>query len=192
MQSERVTKLKKPEEYDDLFIPIITATISYGLATLGTLEGITPRIQADIDKALVKLGGATLEALLTEILNDADKFTTPFGAADVGISVLVGIIEGFAKYSEQIEYYHDDGLPEDIAKKEAILDAVSGGLHDAMIRTSRFMAGMVTTQSVLARTRKPIQSLAATARIISIPQARTAHFMAVRTQTSSLSLATRT
>ena len=142
IQSERVTKLKKPEEYDDLFIPIITATISYGLATLSTFEEeeLTPEIQSDINKALVKLGGATLEALLTEILGDeAKKFTTPFGAADIGLSVLVGILEGFNKYSEQMEYYSDDGLPEDIAKKEAIIDAVSGGLHDAM---SNYLRGV--------------------------------------------------
>ena len=134
LQAKEGINLNKTEEPDDLFIPIITATISYGLATLSTFgeDGLTSEVQSDINKALVKLGGATLEALLTEVLDDADKFITPFGVADVGLSVLVGVLEGFNKYSTQIDYYRDDGLPEDIAKKEAILDAVSGGLHDAM------------------------------------------------------------
>ena len=134
LRAESNIKTNKTEEPDDFFIPIITATISYGLATLSTFEeeGLTPEVQSDINKALVKLGGATLEALLGEVLDNADEITTPFGPADVGLSVLIGILEGFNKYSEQFDYYSDDGLPEDIAKKEAILDAVSGGVHEAM------------------------------------------------------------
>lgn len=129
--AETVIKLKD-KDADTLVLSLVTASLSYGLTVAATFDGVTIEQQNKINKALVKLGGATVRGVVKEISSNASKLTAPFGPVDAGVAIFTGLVEGFSKYSEQIDYYRDDGLPEDIAKKEAILDAVSNGVHGAM------------------------------------------------------------
>ncbi|MBE8953604.1 MAG: hypothetical protein SR1Q7_10760 [Quinella sp. 1Q7] len=111
-------------------LSLVTASLSYGLTVLASLDNLTPEAQTKINKTFIKSGGTTIKTLLKEFASNAEKFTAPFGLVDMGVSAFVGIIEGFSQIGVREEYYSDDGLPEDIARKEALLDALSSGLHE--------------------------------------------------------------
>lgn len=118
------------EDYSGIFSSLSSAALSYGLTVLTSIDNLTPEAQTKIYKSFVKVGGTTVRELLKEVLGSTNKFTAPFGLVDLGVSVMVGIVEGFSQMDIREEYYSDDGLPEDIARKEALLDALSSGLHE--------------------------------------------------------------
>ena len=126
-----ISKLSDKNE-DGILMPIVTASLSYGLAVMASIDNLKPDKQKAIDKALVKLGGATIKGFLKEIMQDSTAFTAPFGIADFGISVFVGILEGMSRNADKIDYYSDDGLPEDIVRKEAMMDAIASGLKETL------------------------------------------------------------
>ena len=125
-----ISKLQDSGE-SGLVLSLVTASLSYGLTVLNTIDGIDPGEQIKINKAFAKLGYTAVKGILKELGKESEKFTAPFGLADLGISAIVGAIEVFSQKGIREEYYSDDGLPEDIARKEALLDALSSGLHEA-------------------------------------------------------------
>lgn len=106
--------------------------ISYGLSVVATLDGVTEDEQKEINKAALRLGVESITTVLKEMGKDISKLTAPFGWVSAGISVGLVIIEGISQYGDKIDYYSDDSLPEEIVRKEALMDAIAGGLHEGL------------------------------------------------------------
>ncbi|MBR4151424.1 MAG: calcium-binding protein, partial [Selenomonadaceae bacterium] len=131
-ESVKLGNKLKLENYSGIFSSVGSAALSYGLTVLASIDNLTPKAQTKIYKAFVKVGGATIKSVFKEVFETGEKFTAPFGLVDMGMSVLIGIVEGVSQMGIRQEYYSDDGLPEDIAHKEALLDALSSGVHEAL------------------------------------------------------------
>ena len=129
--SNTVAKLKDASS-DTIVLSLITTTLSYGLSVVSTLDGVTADEQKEIRKAALRLGVESITSSLEEMGHNLDNYTAPFGWVSAGISVGLAIIEGIYQYNDRIDYYSDDGLPEDIVRKEALIDAISGGLHEGL------------------------------------------------------------
>ena len=130
-ESVKIGNKLKLENYNGIFSSVGSAALSYGLTVLASIDNLTPKAQTKIYKAFVKVGGATIKSVFKDVFETGEKFTAPFGLVDMGMSVLIGIVEGVSQMGIREEYYSDDGLPEDIAHKEALLDALSSGVHEA-------------------------------------------------------------
>ena len=120
----------KEEGDKGIILSMSTAALSYGISVMSTLDGITPKEQAALNKAALKLGITSFTTALKEMGKNTDKFTAPFGAASLGIAALTGLIEGLSTMGIRADYYREDGLPEDFARNEALLDALVSGLHE--------------------------------------------------------------
>ena len=124
--------ISKIEGTKSVVLSLVTAAISYGLSVVSTFDGVTPEEQKKINKAALKLGVKSITSALKEMGKNLDAVNAPFGWASAGISVGIAILEGISQYGDNVDYYSDDGLPEDIVRKEAIMDAVAGGLHEGL------------------------------------------------------------
>ncbi len=114
---------------ETIFMELSAATLAYGANVIATFDGTTPEEKEDLAKAAAELVGAELSAIVKSICKDASA-AEPFSYIDIFLSVVIGAIEIVSTYGQKIGYYLDDGLPEETAFKEAMLDAVAGGLHD--------------------------------------------------------------
>lgn len=114
---------------ESIFTALAAPALAYAANIVATFDGVTPAEKERLAKSAVKLIGEEVTSII-ESVAEGTSATAPFGPVDIGVSVLIGVVEIISEYEDKLNYYNDDGLPEDIAFKEALLDAVPSGLHD--------------------------------------------------------------
>ena len=121
-----------------LFRGLAAAALGYCANIIATFDSITPEENAALGKAAVRLIGAEITTIVKEVAKGS-SLVNPFGPIDIAVSVGLAIVEGISQSEQREIYYRDDGLPEDIALKEAKIDAILFGLHEGF---SNYVKGM--------------------------------------------------
>lgn len=117
------------------FIGMLAAEMGLVADVIGSIDGLEVNIKElkEITKSSVDLLSEIIEAVVKDFVKDEtkkDSLTSSLGPIALATSAITGLISGAFKLQETIQKYTDDGIPKEIATKDAIIDFVTTTIHD--------------------------------------------------------------
>lgn len=130
--SEAISDLTKLTATKDPLPFMLVIAMSMHLKNIiGTLDGheLSDKEKKDLNLSFANVTKESIK-LLAKIMNAETKLTMPLGIVDFVVSIVTGAISGIFQAMESSEKYSEDGLPDDLALKEIIIDVIVTSIHE--------------------------------------------------------------
>lgn len=130
--SEAVSDLTKLTTTKDPMPFMLVIAMSLHLKNvISTLDGheLSDKEKKELNLSFANVTKESIK-LLAKIMNAETKLTMPLSTVDFAVSIVTGAISGLFQAMESAEKYDEDGLPDNLAFREMLIDVVVTSVHE--------------------------------------------------------------
>ena len=125
---DKVSKLELGKS--PIFFPIMTAAIGLVANVVAGVDGLSSSEKTKLNSSIVKLAGAMGTDYAKKYFPGNKALTDSLGPVALATGAIAGLLTGFDKYQSKVQKYTSNGIPSDIAIKDAIIDAIATVIHE--------------------------------------------------------------